>query len=227
MVLSVSANPSLPFLPSSFGPSPIRTSDVLRSQTTALSMTDEASDEAIVSQSLGGDPHAFGLLVERYQGRILGTASRFARNRHELEDLSQDIFLKAWKGLPTFRATAPFEHWLMRLAVRVCYDFLRKNRRFRENEISRELVNEKNDRLKEESADNADLDAGEAREVLQHAMASLKPKDQLVLTLKELEHKSVREIADLTGWSVSNVKVRAMRARNRLKENLIELGYGN
>ncbi|MEM1296526.1 MAG: sigma-70 family RNA polymerase sigma factor [Verrucomicrobiota bacterium] len=190
-------------------------------------MTDESSDEAIVSQSLGGDPHAFALLVDRYQSRILGTASRFARNRHELEDLSQDIFLKAWKGLPTFKATAPFEHWLMRLAVRVCYDFLRKNRRFRENEVSREVVNEKNDRLTEESVENADLDAGEAREVLQHAMETLNPKDQLVLTLKELENRSVREIADLTGWSISNVKVRAMRARNRLKANLIELGYGN
>ncbi len=205
----------------------MRKAHALRLQSTASTMTEDHSDEEIVRHSLGGDPQAFSVLVDRYQSRILGTASRFARNRHELEDLSQDIFLKAWKGLPTFKATAPFEHWLMRLAVRVCYDFLRKNRRFRDNEISRELVNEKNERLTEESTENADLDAGEAREVLQHGMRCLKPKDQLILTLRELENKSVREIAELTGWSVSNVKVRAMRARNRLKEHLIELGYGN
>ncbi len=188
-------------------------------------MNEEPIDEILVGQAANGEPDAFARLVERYQGRILGTASRFARNRQELEDLSQDIFLKAWKGLPTFRGKAPFEHWLMRLAIRVCYDFLRKNRRFREHEISRELVDGKHERLPGEAEENAELEAGEAREVLHHAMARLKPKDQLILTLKELEDRSVREIAELTGWSISNVKVRAMRARNRLKDVLLELGY--
>ncbi|MEM7015547.1 MAG: sigma-70 family RNA polymerase sigma factor, partial [Verrucomicrobiota bacterium] len=133
--------------------------------------------------------------------------------------------LKAWKGLKGFRGDAPFEHWLMRLAVRVCYDFLRRNRRHRENEISKEALDESGDRLTEEPEGNRELAADEAREVLHHAMGRLKEKDQLVLNLKELQHKSIREIAELTGWSESNVKVRAMRARNRLKDILIELGY--
>ncbi len=191
------------------------------------SMNAEPSDEAIVSLAINGAPNEFGVLMGRYESRILGTASRFARNRQELEDLSQDIFLKAWKGLPSFKGTAPFEHWLMRLAVRVCYDFLRKNRRFREHEISQEVIDGKGDRLGDDSQTNADLAAQEAREVLHHAMRKLKPKDQLILTLRELENKSVQEVAELTGWSVSNVKVRAMRARNRLKEILSELGYAN
>lgn len=195
----------------------------------AMSKTGDPSDEAIVAVAIEGDPNAFARLVERYQQRILATASRFARNAQELEDLSQDIFLKAWKGLPSFKGTAPFEHWLMRLTVRVCYDFLRKNRRFRENEVSREAIDETGERLPSQTPDepNPELAAAEAREVLNHAMASLKPKERLILTLKELENRSVREIAELTGWSVSNVKVRAMRARNRLKQILIEQGHAH
>lgn len=190
-------------------------------------MSGEISDETVVKTILGGDPDAYAILIERYRGKILGAASRFARNKHELEDLGQEIFLKAWKGLKSFRADAPFEHWLMRLASRCCYDFLRRNRRYRENEVSRELVDETGDRLPDQSEGNRELEAGEAREVLHQAMAKLKPKDQLVLNLKELQRKSIREIAELTGWSETNVKVRAMRARNRLKETLIELGYAN
>lgn len=185
----------------------------------------EDSDNSVIKTILGGDPDSYAILIERYRGKILGTASRFARNRAELEDLSQEIFLKAWKGLKGFRGDAPFEHWLMRLAVRVCYDFLRRNRRHRENEVSKEVIDETGDRLTDEPEGNRELAAGEAREVLHHAMDRLKEKDRLVLNLKELQHKSIREIAELTGWSESNVKVRAMRARNRLKDTLIELGY--
>ncbi len=209
---------------------------VLPSERTAFSTTaspnpdadwTQGSDESLVARIVGGEPDAFRLLIERHRGRILGTASRFARNRQELEDLSQDIFLKAWKGLPGFKANAPFEHWLMRLAVRVCYDFLRKNRRHRENEISKEIVDAEDQRLSSDAEGNPELQAGEAREVLHHAMAQLSPKEQLILTLRELERKSVREIAELTGWSESNVKVRAMRARTRLKQTLIQLGYAD
>ena len=185
------------------------------------------TDESLVRTILGGDPDSYSVLIERYRGKILGSASKFARNRQELEDLGQEIFLKAWKGLKSFRGDAPFEHWLMRLSVRVCYDFLRRNRRYRENEISKEVVDETGDRLTDEPEGNRELAAGEAREVLHHAMSKLRAKDQLVLNLKEIQRKSIREIADLTGWSESNVKVRAMRARNRLKERLIELGYAD
>lgn len=187
---------------------------------------EDLSDEALVTAILRGAPDGFRALIERYRARVLGTASRFARNREELEDLSQDIFLKAWKGLPGFRSTAPFEHWMMRLTVRVCYDFLRKNRRRREEEVSREAIDLTGERLTAEPEGNPELLAGEAREVLNHAMDKLGAKDRLILTLRELERRSVKEIAELTGWSEPNVKVRALRARHRLKEALIEMGYG-
>ena len=188
-------------------------------------VSDDLSDESLVSAIVEGDPDSFRLLIERFRSKILRTASRFARNREELEDLSQDIFLKAWKGLPSFKNTAPFEHWLMRLAVRVCYDFLRKNRNRREKEVSKEAIDESGDRLTADAGENTDLRAEEAREVLNLALDALKPKERLILTLKELQNKSVKEVAGLTGWSESNVKVRAMRARNRLREILIEQGY--
>lgn len=206
---------------------PLRRAEMVSSAPAEMSDDAEMSDETVIAAVLGGDSDQFDQLVRKYRGKVLGTASRFARNRQELEDLSQDIFLKAWKGLPSFKGTAPFEHWLMRLTVRVCYDFLRKNRKHRENEVSKELLDESGDRLTDEAGGNRQLDVDEAREVLNHAMEKLKPKERLVLTLRELQNKSVREVAELTGWSESNVKVRALRARKRLKEILTKLGYAD
>lgn len=135
--------------------------------------------------------------------------ARFARDDGQLEDISQEIFIRAYRNLRKFRGDAPFEHWLARLAVRVCYDFLRKNRRFR-GDVP----------LEREDLMAAPETGREAREVLDFALARLAPEERLVITLLELEDKSVREVAELTGWSESNVKVRAFRARQALKKIL-------
>ena len=130
----------------------------------------------------------------------------------ELDDLAQEVFLKAYRNLGQFRGDAPFEHWLSRVAVRCCYDLLRKTRR--------EGVRIPLDDLELPAADNSSAD--EAREVVQYGLSRLGPAERLVITLLELEERSVREIAGLTGWSESNVKVRAHRARQTLKSVLEE-----
>lgn len=178
-----------------------------------------SDDSDLVLRAQRGDDDAFAELAVRYRGRITGMAARFARGRHELEDLVQDIFIRLWKRLGTFRGDAPFEHWLMRVSVRTCYDFLRRHRRQRETEV---LVDEV------PPPDRGGLDGGadvdperrrrEAWELVHSLLEELGEKDRLAVTLIDLEQRSVKEAAALTGWSESNVKVRAFRARKRLQE---------
>lgn len=171
---------------------------------------DETSDERLIQSTLAGEDEAFAELVRRHKNRVFGIATRFARNGAELDDVCQEIFIKIYRNLGRFRGDAPFEHWLSRIAVRACYDLLRKTRREREQVPL--------DGLPLVVEDN--VAPQRAREVLEFAMAKLSPEQRLVITLLELEEKNVRETAELTGWSEANVKVRAFRARQALKKIL-------
>src|SRR5665213_3255885 len=91
----------------------------------------DATDAELIAVVLGGDSASFEPLVRKYQPRIFATARRYARRESEVEDIVQEIFIKAFQKLGSFRIEAPFEHWLMRLAVRTCYDFLRGHQRNR------------------------------------------------------------------------------------------------
>ncbi|MBM3858312.1 MAG: sigma-70 family RNA polymerase sigma factor [Verrucomicrobia bacterium] len=171
----------------------------------------EPTDERLIQSTLAGDDEAFASLVARHKRRIFGIAARFTRSEAELDDLCQEIFIKAYRQLGKFRSEAPFEHWLSRVGVRTCYDHLRKTRHDRDAVAL--------DDMELPSTDN--IEPRRAREVLDFAMAKLGPEERLVITLLELEERTVREIAGLTGWSESNVKVRAFRARQSLK-NILE-----
>ncbi|MEM6916421.1 MAG: RNA polymerase sigma factor [Verrucomicrobiota bacterium] len=174
-----------------------------------------------VARAQSGDEEAFLRLATEYRNRVWNTASRFARSRSELEDLTQDLFLKIWKGLPSYRSDAPFEHWLMRVAVRGCYDFLRKHRRRRELEL---LVDPQERREDQDARTAGDQSRKEAWEIVTLLLNQLNAKDRTVVTLLDLEEKSVKETAELTGWSESNVKVRAHRARKKMRAFFDELG---
>jgi RNA polymerase sigma-70 factor (ECF subfamily) len=181
----------------------------------------EPSDEQLITVVLKGDIAAFEPLVARYSPRLFATARRYARRESEVEDIVQEIWTKAYQKLRGFRREAPFEHWLMRLAVRVCYDFLRAHRRSRETIFS-EISEPENDWLQrvasqpEEATDHA----AAARELVGRLLDMLSPPARLVITLLEIEEKSVKEIARLTGWSVPLVKVRAFRARAEMRKCL-------
>ena len=173
------------------------------------------TDECLVRATLDGEDEAFAGLVHRHKTKIFGIAARFTRNDHELDDLCQEIFLRAYRSLSKFRGEAPFEHWLSRIAVLACYDFLRRTRR------DRDMVSlDDHPAVLQSVSDGKNVAAEEARELLQWAMAQILPEERLILTLLELEEKSVREIAEWTGWSESKVKVRAFRARQSLQNIL-------
>lgn len=170
----------------------------------------EPPDERLIESTLAGDDEAFAELVRRYKRKIFAMAARFARNDHELDDIAQEVFVKAYQDLAKFRGDAPFEHWISRIGARACYDFLRKERRSRENVPLEDFDVPVEDNIA----------PARAKEVLDLALAQLPAEQRLVITLLELEEKSVREIAGLTGWSEANVKVRAFRARQALKTML-------
>lgn len=174
----------------------------------------EQSDERLINATLTGHDGAFALLVSRYKRKVFGLASRIARDRDELEDLCQEVFIKVYDNLGKFRGDAPFEHWLTKIAIRICHDALRSRRH--------EHFRATDSRLAEihDHGAEARSHASEARELLFWAMGQLKPNEQLVITLLELEEKSVKETAGLTGWSEANIKVRAFRARQSLKRIL-------
>lgn len=175
----------------------------------------EPSDERLIKATLAGDDGAFALLVTRYKRRIFSIAVRFSRDDDELEDISQEVFIKAYENLRSFRHDAPFEHWLTRITVRACHDMLRSKRHAYKHSSLDDMTFE----IRDHSGEARQV-ARQAREELQWAMAQLQPAERLVITLMELEEYSVNEIAGTTGWSPANVKVRAHRARLALKRIL-------
>jgi RNA polymerase sigma-70 factor (ECF subfamily) len=184
----------------------------------------EPTEPELIAAVLKGDPASFEPLVQKYSPRIFATARRYARRESEVEDIVQEVWLKAFQKLSSFRGEAPFEHWLMRLAVRTCYDFLRGHQRNRETAFS-ELTDPEDDWLERfvQQPDSASENAEAARLLVDRVLAQLSPPARLVITLLEIEDRSVKEIAELTGWSVPLVKVRAFRARAEMRKILAKI----
>jgi RNA polymerase sigma-70 factor (ECF subfamily) len=178
----------------------------------------ELTDAELIAAVLKGDSASFEPLVQRYQSRLFAMARRYARRESEVEDIVQEIFIKAYQKLGSFRGEAPFEHWLMRVAVRACYDFLRG--RQKETAFSELSETETSwlERCSAETDNPHDVDA--AKLLVARALEQLSPSAQLVITLLEIEERPIKEIAALTGWSLPLVKVRAFRARNEMRRVL-------
>ena len=180
-----------------------------------MSAPEEAPpDERLVREAISGSDEAFTELVRRHKRKVFNIVAKFVRSGYELDDVCQEIFVKVYQNLNKYRADAPFEHWVSKIAVNACYDALRRQRR-REVEVPLEDV-------EYALADpaNGEIKGDEAWKILRHAMSGLRPEDRLVITLLNLEEKSIREISELTGWGESKVKVRAFRARKELKRIL-------
>ncbi|MEI7728141.1 MAG: sigma-70 family RNA polymerase sigma factor [Verrucomicrobiota bacterium] len=184
----------------------------------------ERTDAELIAAVLQGDTVSFEPLVKKYSPRVFATARRYARRESEVEDIVQEVWLRAFQRLGTFRGEAPFEHWLMRLTVHVCYDFLRGHQRNREITLT-EISDEEHDWLERFAAqpEPSSDDSNAAKQLVERVLAQLSPSARLVITLLEIEEKSVKEIAELTGWSVPLVKVRAFRARAEMRKVLAKI----
>ncbi len=172
------------------------------------SVRQTAGEEAsLIAACRRGDEEAFARLVRRHERRVFRLAGRFFRQREEVEDVAQQTFLTVWQKLDTYRAKAPFEHWLTRVCLNCCYERLRKKQPPLEP-------------LHEDDATS--LSQPTARLEVERLLRVLPATDRFILLLLHGEGWSVAEIAERLGWSRANVKVRAHRARKKLRQLLAE-----
>jgi RNA polymerase sigma-70 factor (ECF subfamily) len=175
-----------------------------------------AEDAADIRAALSGDDEAYRRIVRRYQPLVFRQMFRFTRDRVILDELVQDVFVEAYFSLKGYRATAPFLHWLRRIATRVGYRHWKRSAR--QNRIAAAA------REAASTEPGVARDPSDAGALVFEYLKRLSPPDRLVLTLLYLEQCENDEIAERTGWSRTLVRVRAHRARNRLKRILEEEG---
>jgi RNA polymerase sigma-70 factor (ECF subfamily) len=185
----------------------------------------EPTDVELVAQARSGDETAFEELFNRHRRRIALIASRFFRQREQIEEIVQESFTKAYFALGDFtnQQEASFAAWVSRIAYNSCYDELRRMKRRQESPLS-QVSEEETDWLKESlRAEEVGGDVERVavtRDLADKLLSRLSAEDRLVLVMLDAEELSVAEISKLTGWSPSKVKVRAHRARASLRRVL-------
>lgn len=181
-----------------------------------------ATDAEIVQHVVEGDVNAFEHLLKRHRDYILGIVRKHVPYQ-EVEETIQEVFIRAYKSLLTFKGKSEFKYWLSSIAARTCSDYWRKA--YRSQEVPLSSLSEKHRNWLEgalsDQSDRTYQEAGsqqEAKELLAWALGKLSPKDRMVLEMVYLEGLSGKETADLLGWSHANVKVRSHRSRKKLKK---------
>jgi RNA polymerase sigma-70 factor, ECF subfamily len=173
-----------------------------------------------------GDESAFEEIVRRYSARVFHIASRFFRQRSQVEESAQEIFLRTYTRLADYEGRGSFEGWLTRIATSTCINLIRHNKR-RPEFI--DLTDKEADWLEEKLTTTAGSrqrsveDNLVAADLANKVLETLSSDDRLVLTLIDGEEFSVKEVAEMTGWSEAKVKVRAFRARRRMREAVEKL----
>jgi RNA polymerase sigma-70 factor (ECF subfamily) len=173
----------------------------------------DAAELEDIRRSRQGDSDAYRRLIERHQEHVSGILWKFSRDRLVHEELVQDVFVEAYMSLGSYRAKAPFAHWLARIATRVGYHYWKQMARRRERES---FTLEEWDQMPDEPAER--MDPSQAASLVHRLLAQLRPRDRLVLTLRFLEGCNVAETARRTGWTKSMVKVQTQRAKKRLEK---------
>jgi RNA polymerase sigma-70 factor, ECF subfamily len=175
-----------------------------------------------------GDESAFEEIMRRYSPRVFRFAGRFFRQRSLVEEAAQEVFLKAFTELGSYEGRGSMEGWLTRITTNTCLNLLRSSKRRPELTVS-DLTEDENTWLDNNLADAAaerhesSQRSSAAADLAGRVLQTLSADDQLVLTLIDGEDASVKEVVEMTGWSASKVKVKAFRARRRMREAVEKL----
>ena len=176
-----------------------------------------------------GEQDAARVVVEALYGHVIRIIRSHLPRTAEEQDLAQEVFMKTFARIDSFRGDQPFPHWVARIAVNACYDRLRRQKvrpEVRFADLSEDEVAFLENSLSGPDGNEVEPAVREGSEVVHKLLETLNPTEQMVLRLLDLEQKSVREITGLTGWGASKVKVTAMRARRKLNETLKRLEGG-
>ena len=181
-----------------------------------------AEDEReLIRRCQKGAADAFEELIQRHQQRVLSVVRSILRRREDVEDVAQQVFIKAYLSIRNFDMRAAFSTWLYKIAVNECWDYLRKKKvrpLMYESDLSEEQVQVLGSVM---SSDSKGPDASqrvESRELAEFLLGQLDVEDRQMLVLKEVEGLSVQEISTLFDLNVNTVKVRLFRARGRMME---------
>ena len=181
-------------------------------------MSTGPSDSEIISLVLKGDHNAYAQLVERYKSYVFTLTLRFTKNREDAEEISQDIFVKAYRSLADFKGASKFSTWLYTIVNTTCITFLRKKRldvRSLDDERTFEVADSQDSGLR------ANLVEQKSRQnMVNRAIAMLNPDDAQIITLFYKNEQSLEEISQILGVEVNTAKVRLHRARTRLKDKM-------
>ena len=188
---------------------------------------EQASELELARQARAEDEAAFAEIVRRFSPRVFHVAHRFFRDRGHAEEAAQETFLKAFAQLKSFEGRGSMEGWLTRIATNTCLNMLRSAKR-RPEVVTADLGDDETEFLDQVSSGSGGhaLDAEQkviAVDLAERLLRTLSPEDRLALTMIDGEGASVNEVAEVTGWSESKVKVRAFRARKKAREALEKL----
>ncbi len=175
-------------------------------------------DFELIGRARDGDRAAYNRIVEAYRKRILGTIARLIGRPEDVEDVGQEVFLRLYFSLDQLRSPEVFEPWLYRLSVNAAYDYLRRQRRRKELRMAD---------LSEQQVMVADAVAGSkhereeqrrkgVRELVDSLLVAISTQDRLLLTLREIEGLSLKELEAIYGVNENALKVRLFRARQRV-----------
>ena len=180
----------------------------------------------LARQAQEGDESAFAEIVRRYSPRVFSVASRFFRQRSLVEEAAQEVFLKAFTQLGSFEGRGSMEGWLTRIATNTCLNMVRGAKRRPEFTVS-DLTEDEQGWLDQQSSDKGAQPSVEnsvvATDLADRLLSVLSPEDQQALLMIDGEDASIKEVAEATGWSESKVKVRAFRARRKVREAMEKL----
>jgi RNA polymerase sigma-70 factor (ECF subfamily) len=182
-------------------------------------------DIDLARQAQAGDESAFAEIVRRYSPRVFSTASRFFRQRSLVEEAAQEVFLKAFTQLGSFEGRGSLEGWLTRIATNTCLNMIRGSKRRPELTVS-DLSEEEDEWFEQQLSDSEQPSVENnlvAADLADRLLSVLSPEDQQALLMIDGEQASIKEVAEATGWSESKVKVRAFRARKKVREAMERL----
>ena len=176
-------------------------------------------DRELVRRAQAGDKEAFEELVRRHQHRVFAVAGGILRRREDVEDVAQQVFVKAYFSLKRFDQRAAFSTWLYKITVNECWDLLRKKKvrpLVYESDLSEEQAGQFSAAERLESGARDVSDKLEAQQQVENLLQGLDERDRMMLILKEVEGFAIDEIAEILNLNANTVKVRLFRARRRI-----------
>jgi RNA polymerase sigma-70 factor (ECF subfamily) len=186
---------------------------------------DESDVHALVAAALEHDNEAARELVRRLYPLVAKMVRAHRPRRTSEEDLSQMIFIKVFQKLSQFSGKVPLEHWVSRIAINTCLNRIAAEKS--RPELRHADLSEEEQAVVESLASSSNELAPDkrlaSRQLVEHLLDLLKPVERLIVDLLYLQERSVAEVQAMTGWSASRIKVRAFRAREKLKNHLVRI----